>query len=440
MLEVSLLDDAAPPVPDVEPGAGTSPPPHAAHRVGIRNRTTRNRLAEKKKAIEIATTAQGGRQCPALDECTELIFLIKKSILTQHATHPLRIHGRFASWIRRFHGMRFDTARFQDESPFRHPSAYDTATTRTFGFAANFGRHRTTASAGTSAGTSAHSAATSCRRGGGLGHAGLPHFRQWNADVWTKNGDVFRFGQAYDIKREYADPAPRKIGILKGVQRVEVENQQACALLAAGEVRCYSHETFHDFLLGKEHDFGPDLAALASAFTRRKITPPPKKFVFPDGRGLSGVIDLAVFNHDASAVTDKGEVYSWGSAERGTVGRPEDTKGFFPPTRIEGFTNAVAIVGSFQHRCALEKSGEVRCFGQHGFLGNDTKADSTKAVLVQGIPKIVHLAANDFCTFAIGDDHSLWVWGRSWINACGMEDSVMTSHTPMLVPIDKTAP
>lgn len=258
--------------------------------------------------------------------------------------------------------------------------------------------------------------------------------------VWTKNGELFRFGQAWDPKREFADPSPRKIPIVSGVKRVNVDDQQACALLSAGEVRCYNHETLKDFLAGKEHDFGPDLAALATALSGRKIPPIPKKFVFPDGRGLSGVIDMAVFNHDASAVTDKGEVYSWGSGERGTVGRPEDTKGFFPPTRIGGFTNAVRIVGSFKHRCALEKNGEVRCFGRRGLLGSDMRTNSTTAVLVQGIPKIVHLAANEYCTFAIGEDHSIWVWGQSWINACGMEDEDMKSSTPRLVPIDKTAP
>lgn len=258
--------------------------------------------------------------------------------------------------------------------------------------------------------------------------------------VWTKNGELIRFGQASDMARDYADPAPRKLTILKGVTRVDAEDQQTCAWLPAGELRCYSHETLKDFLLGKEHDFGPEIAEFASIMIRKKIVSSTKNFIFPDGRGLSGVIDVAVFNHDASAVTDKGEVYSWGSAERGTVGRPEKTKGFFPPTRIGGFTDAVAIVGSFQHRCALEKSGEVRCFGEGRYLGSDTTPNSTTGVVVKGLPKIVHLAANDYCTFAIGEDHALWVWGPSWVNSCGMDDKVMTSNAPMLVPLDKTLP
>ena len=224
------------------------------------------------------------------------------------------------------------------------------------------------------------------------------------------------------------------------MKRAELEAQEACALFAAGEVRCFNHETLQDFLAGKEHDFGPELAEFVGAISRKKVQSIPKNFVYHDGRGVSGVIDMAVFNHDASAVTDKGEVYSWGSAERGTVGRPERTKGFFPPTLIQGFSNAVAITGSFRHRCALEKNGEVRCFGDHMFLGADSLQDSTSAVVVKGLPKIVHIASNEDCTFALAEDHSLWAWGDNVGNACGWAATDTDSPLPARVAIAKTAP
>ena len=258
--------------------------------------------------------------------------------------------------------------------------------------------------------------------------------------AWTKGGDLYRWGTASDASRSYADATPRKMAILSGVQWAEVEMQEACALLSAGAVRCFSHETLQDFLAGKEHDFGPELADFASAVSRKKVHSIPKNFVYPDGRGIFGVIDMAVFNHDASAVTDKGEVYSWGSAERGTVGRPERTKGFFPPTLIQGFTNAVAIAGSFRHRCALEKSGEVRCFGDRVFLGVDSPQDSTSAVAVKGLPKIVHIASNEDCTFALAEDHSLWAWGDNVANACGWAADENDSPLPARVSLAKTAP
>jgi alpha-tubulin suppressor-like RCC1 family protein len=169
--------------------------------------------------------------------------------------------------------------------------------------------------------------------------------------------------------------------------------------------------------------------------------------VFPDGRGLVGAIDVAVFNHDASALTESGEIYSWGSAERGTVGRVADSKGFYPPTRIEGVSDAVALAGSFLHRCALDRSGGVVCFGEGGAgrLGTAALRDSPAAVPVRGLPKIVHLASNDHCTFAIGEDHSLWTWGMSWVNACGIEGDGKTptaapTRVPLCAPASPCAP
>lgn len=262
--------------------------------------------------------------------------------------------------------------------------------------------------------------------------------------AWTKGGDLYRWGRAADIKADYAYPEPRKIPVLSGVKRAAMEGNQVCALLGTGEVRCFSHETLKDFLAGKQHDFGPDLLKLARALSRKKpIVGFPKNLVFPDGRGLTGVLDLAVFNHDASAVTEKGEVYSWGAADRGTGGRPERTKGFFPPTRIAGVTFATAITGSFLHRCELEKGGEVRCFGSgsSGLLGGAKQPSSVSAVPVSGLPKIAKIAANDHCTFALGEDHSLWTWGESWVNACGTDDDQQSALPgPVRVPMVSTPP
>src|SRR5690606_33477968 len=148
-------------------------------------------------------------------------------------------------------------------------------------------------------------------------------------------------------------------------------------------VRCFTHETLAAFEAGREHDFGPEYAKLAAALLkggakRMKKSRKQKKWVgglvFPDGRGLSGVVDVAVFNHDASALTDKGEVYSWGNVERGTVGHPPDTKGFLGPTKIAGVTDATMLAGGFLHRCALDKRGDVFCFGE-GSAGTLGTAD-----------------------------------------------------------------
>jgi hypothetical protein len=261
--------------------------------------------------------------------------------------------------------------------------------------------------------------------------------------IWTRTGEVQRWGNAADPARDWAAPAPRKVDGIAGATRVQSQGEHTCAILAAGEVRCFTHETLADLAAGKQHDFGPELAAFAGALARKKVVLAPGKFVFPDGRGLSGVIDLIVFNHDASALTDKGEVFSWGSAKRGTAGLPEKTKGFAPPTRIKGLSDIVEIAGSFLHRCALDRAGKVRCFGSGsaGRLGTERQPSSVSAVEVAGLPRVVHIAAGDHCTFALGEDHTLWAWGSSWLHACGLGgDSSTVTPAPRRVTLDPSAP
>jgi alpha-tubulin suppressor-like RCC1 family protein len=215
-------------------------------------------------------------------------------------------------------------------------------------------------------------------------------------------------------------------------------------LRADRQVRCFSQETLTAFERGQQRDFGPELAALVAALRKAGAKARPSKtklvgsWVFPDGRGVEGVVDVTVFNHDASALTAAGEVFSWGNPERGTVGQPPDTKGFLPPTRIEGVVGAVALVGSFLHRCVLDGAGRVWCFGEGsaGRLGSDQARNATRAIPVEGLPRIVHLASNEHCTFAIAEDHTLYAWGMSWVNACGLPeyaDRPTERPTPVLL-------
>jgi alpha-tubulin suppressor-like RCC1 family protein len=130
-------------------------------------------------------------------------------------------------------------------------------------------------------------------------------------------------------------------------------------------------------------------------------------------------------------------VYSWGNPERGTVGLPADSKGFYPPTRIEGIRDGVALAGSFVHRCVLDRAGAVACFGEGGAgrLGAADLRDQPKAVPVAGLPRIVSLASNAHCTFALGEDHVLYTWGMSWVNACGIEETESPTPGPVRVPL-----
>ncbi len=264
--------------------------------------------------------------------------------------------------------------------------------------------------------------------------------------AWTSAGQLFIWGRLGGPESVPSGTAPRLVAGLADVTRAWASGQQLCALRRDAEVRCFGDETLSAFEAGKQLDVSASLGPLLAAGQKRAIAKGkrPKSIgplIAPDGRGVSGVIDVAVFNHDASALTKDGSVYSWGSAKHGTVGKPTNSAGFYPPTRIQGIDGAVALTGSFRHRCALDGSGAVRCFGNGGAgrLGTDSnKKESLAAVVVPGLPKVIAVAANSYCTFAIGEDHSLWAWGSSWVHACGLPGEEPTK-APTRVPLQPTS-
>jgi alpha-tubulin suppressor-like RCC1 family protein len=212
-----------------------------------------------------------------------------------------------------------------------------------------------------------------------------------------------------------------------------MSSSQVCALGRAGTVRCFTDETLVSFEAGQQHDFGPAIRALAQALVksgvgkRRPASPTPKTkkktwvggWVYPDGRGLSDVVDLVTFNQDSTAVTKTGEVFSWGNAERGTAGFPVDSKGYVGPTRIAGVGRAVCVVGDFQHRCVLDDEGAVWCFGE-GAPGARDRKDPEVAARIAGLPKVTALSASKGCTYALGEDATLYALRSSPFDACGV--------------------
>jgi hypothetical protein len=273
--------------------------------------------------------------------------------------------------------------------------------------------------------------------------------------AWTKGGELYLWGEARSYRRTNGDPSPRKIAFPSPVRRAVHHDAQTCGILDAGEVRCFLRETLDDFVAGKQHDFKPELLALARAFAgkgrfKKSWSAPltlPKSLVYPDGRGVSGVTDLLVFRRDVMAVTGKGEVYSWGDSLFGMVARAPLAAGFLPPTRVAGLSDVVEIAGTDDTRCALDKSGQVRCFDDslrpsRGGRGQPGAAQSSapSPILVSGLPKIVHLAANDACMFALAEDHSLWAWGDPRDHACGIEDESAPAAVPVRVALDRTPP
>jgi alpha-tubulin suppressor-like RCC1 family protein len=258
---------------------------------------------------------------------------------------------------------------------------------------------------------------------------GLPEIDGLAADgqvtvAWARDGRLFVWGRPDGVEPKLDFKRPHEVKGLSRVKRAKISSDHVCALLHDGEVRCFTHPTLADLAAGKQHNFESETRALGQALQKvgllkssksRKSKPWVGSWLFPDGRGISDVVDLAVFNKNATAVTAAGEVFSWGDPKRGTVGHPPGSRGFVGPTKIRGLSGAVSVVGGFMHRCVLDSAGAVSCFGEGrpGVLGTAERRNAIEAVKVEGLPRIMALASNDNCVFGLAEDGVLYACGAN---------------------------
>ena len=132
-----------------------------------------------------------------------------------------------------------------------------------------------------------------------------------------------------------------------------------------------------------------------------------------------------------------GEVSCWGAADLGQLGTLPRDEAVRRAARIDSLTDIRAVVAGRHHSCALDASGEVRCWGlgAGGRLGRDpatlplcnTLSEQTRADLgapagtglpcsadpqpVPGIRGAQTLVAGPDATCAILADGSVWCWG-----------------------------
>ncbi len=126
--------------------------------------------------------------------------------------------------------------------------------------------------------------------------------------------------------------------------------------------------------------------------------------------GLPKVKSIAARKHINVYVTQDGLVFEQGCTDMtaGTI------KGL--PAQVTGLPKVVSIAVGNNHRLALTKDGEVWSWGDwnhYGQLGTGDTEPRTKPVKVEGLPKIVSIAAGVWHSMAVDAYGNIWVWGSS---------------------------
>ncbi|GAA0959247.1 hypothetical protein GCM10009558_077800 [Virgisporangium aurantiacum] len=147
--------------------------------------------------------------------------------------------------------------------------------------------------------------------------------------------------------------------------------------------------------------------------------------------GLTGGIRQIAGGHEHTlAVGPNGEVWAWGSNDRGQLG--DGTRNNHPlPTRVPGIDNAVAVAGGGMFSLAVLADGTVKAWGDNAFgqLGILAGPDVLSPVTVPGVGSVLAVAAGNAHSLALRADGTVWGWGFNRSGALG-DGTLIDRRTP----------
>jgi len=132
-------------------------------------------------------------------------------------------------------------------------------------------------------------------------------------------------------------------------------------------------------------------------------------------QSLSNVIAIATGREHTVALRQDGTVWAWGLNAHGQLG-VGSTVASNTPVQVRELDNVTAIAVGDGHNVALREDGTTWTWGNGsvGQLGNGVRNTfSTTPVQVQNLSDVTTVAAGHFFTLALGDDGTVWAWGRN---------------------------
>ncbi len=161
----------------------------------------------------------------------------------------------------------------------------------------------------------------------------------------------------------------------------------------------------------------------------------PERVMSSPGRSLQGVVDLSVGSNHACAALQAGDLRCWGNGGEGQIGDDGRSNRFFA-TEVSNVSEAWHVATGKGHSCMIRRDGSVACWGdnRHGQLGIGQPADRYETpVDIPNFGGIVDIAAGHAHTCAINRQGELYCWGR---NDSGQVGNGSKSSTPVTTPAE----
>lgn len=133
------------------------------------------------------------------------------------------------------------------------------------------------------------------------------------------------------------------------------------------------------------------------------------------------------------ALTNSGDVYTFGNNSLGQLG-DGTTVNSLAPLKISGLSNVSAISSDYNDAMALTASGEVYSWGNNssGQLGDNSKISRSIPVKVSGLPVIKAFSAGLYHSLALAENGAVYGWGSNQHGQLGLE-SDEDQLTPILI-------
>jgi hypothetical protein len=215
-----------------------------------------------------------------------------------------------------------------------------------------------------------------------------------------------------------------------------------------GEVWSWGANWHGQLGIGQLPVWDPDLEVLEGP----ESSPTPVPVLDPSGeQPLAGVKAIAAGDSHSLALTEDGEVWSWGGNGYGQLGigqlpvwnpdlevseGPESSPTPVPVLDSAGeqpLTGVKAIAAGNSHSLALTAGGVVYAWGAawDGQLGNGATEDSSPSpVEVTGLTGVKAIAAGDSHSLTLTGDGAVYAWGGGYSGQLGSADVVPWRATP----------
>ena len=235
----------------------------------------------------------------------------------------------------------------------------------------------------------------------------------------TDTGDIYSWGNNYNGQLGLGNTdslitSPTKVPV-SGVKFINVQtgNYHSLALTDSGDIYSWGSNYYGQLGLGTS-------GSGTNKDTPQKVTVNGVKFT-----------DIAVGLYHSLALTDTGVLYSWGFNESGQLGSG-NTANLPSPTKVTvGGAKFTDIATGGFHSFALTDSGEVYSwgsgfFGQLGLgtSGTDTnKASPQKITMPDGVTKFTDISGSYVHSLALTDTGVLYSWGVNDYGQLGLGTS-----------------